>query len=180
MCSLYRSAYKYRFPEWPPFFSVHSLTCEDVLLSGPLSGLRCLDALKQSSSELSHLKNAVFYHFETWLLFLAFVYKVQSIIIPGPSCALLNSVAHRSASSTEQQHRAAEQQRRRRCRAMPCGAMPCGAMPCGAVLCGAVPCCAVLRAVLYLQFRTCMRSHLTKYHPAVPRYITPGLYVLYC
>ena len=79
---------------------------QDILLFGPLSGLRCL---KQSSSKSFHLKNVVF-----------------CTLKPGFSFFALFAKYHNT------QLRSAPQSQLRR--AAPCGAVPCRAVLCRAVL----------------------------------------------
>ena len=127
------TSYKYRFPERHPFFPCHTLTCK--MFSFP-DCRACSGAWNKGLQRLPHERRLV-KHVETCLIF--FLFHLRSIIIPAEQ----SLAAHHSARSAEQ-HRAA-----------PCPAVPCRAVrPCPAVRCGTVPCCVVLRAVVYLLFRT--------------------------
>ena len=116
------------------------------------------DEVSSSSTEVHHTRFCTYYIVES-----------QQYMLPA------------QLSSAMAQIRAAQR------RAVLCGAVPCPAVRCRAAPYGAVPrraarCFAVLcRAACCALLDSCFvhaRSHSTKYHPAVPRYTAPGLYVL--
>ena len=85
------------------------------------------------------------WHVETWFPF-SFCYGVSSCQVP----AKLSSAQQGTAAL-------AQQSIAMQCRAVPCPAVRCGTVRRSAVMCRAV--CCVLRAVLYLLFRTSYIKH---------------------
>ena len=120
-----RTTYKYRFPEWPPFFSFHTLTSR-------YSPFRTAERAQMPETELlsafSSEKRRVL-HVQTRLLFVLLC--LRSIVIPGPSSAQLSSVTHRSANPAERR-----------------------AVPCPAVRYGAVPCCVLFHTYSFVHARS--------------------------